>query len=59
MGNPARPPVEPSADLRQFASGVRQMFVALVNEGFTERQALAVIGTALAATINSSGGEPS
>lgn len=59
MADRSRPPVEPSADLRQFASGVRQMYVALINEGFTERQALAVIGTALAASINSSGGDPS
>jgi hypothetical protein len=44
-------PVEPSADLRQFAANMHQMFIALVNEGFTEQQALAVIGGWLAAVL--------
>lgn len=48
--------MEPSANLRQFASAARQMFIALVNEGFTERQALSIVGTAIAASINSAGG---
>lgn len=43
------PPVEPSADLRQMASLLRQMFIALTNEGFDERQALTIIGQAIAA----------
>lgn len=43
------PPTEPSADIRQLASQTRQMFVALVNEGFTERQALVIIGQMIAA----------
>lgn len=37
-------PVEPSADLRQFASMMRQMYVALLAEGFSEAEALAIIG---------------
>lgn len=37
-------PREPSADLRQAASAMRQMFVALVNEGFSETEALQIIG---------------
>ena len=37
-------PREPSADLRQAASAMRQMFIALVNEGFSEVQALQIIG---------------
>lgn len=40
---------EPAADLRQMASGLRQMFVALLNEGFTEQQALIIIGQCIAA----------
>lgn len=40
-------PCEPSADLRQAASAMRQMFVALVNEGFSEDQALQIIGHVL------------
>lgn len=42
-------PVEPSADLRAFASIMRQMFVALVDQGFTEQQALTIIGQAIVA----------
>lgn len=42
-------PVEPSADLRQFASMMRQMYIALTMEGFTEHEALVVIGQILAA----------
>lgn len=38
---------EPSADLRQAASAMWQMFVALTREGFTEQQALIIIGQML------------
>lgn len=38
---------EPAADLRQMASGLWQMFIALTNEGFSERQALTIIGYAI------------
>jgi len=48
-------PVEPSADLRQMASALRQMFIALTSEGFTEQQALAIIGQVIAANA---GGKP-
>jgi hypothetical protein len=44
-----RYPVEPSADLRQAAHQLREMFIALIQEGFDERQALAIIGHVLAA----------
>ena len=40
---------EPSSDARTFAGAVRQMFVALTDEGFTEAQALSLVGTILAA----------
>lgn len=40
-------PQEPSADLRQAANGLRQMFVALVNEGFTRSEALEIVGHVL------------
>jgi len=40
----AKPPTEPSADLRQIASHLYQMYAALIQEGFTEGQALAIIG---------------
>jgi len=41
-------PLEPSADHREFAYMCRQMFIALVSQGFTEAQALAVIGHMIA-----------
>ena len=45
----ANAPQEPAADLRVAASGLRQMFVALTNEGFTKREALVIIGQMLTA----------
>lgn len=42
------PDEEPSADIRQAASAVRQMFVALVQDGFTESQALVIVGHMIA-----------
>lgn len=40
-------PIEPSAVMRQFASGLRQMYIALTMEGFTEHEALVIIGQVL------------
>lgn len=40
-------PTEPSADKRQAAAELWQIFVALSNEGFSERQALEIIGSIL------------
>ena len=42
-------PIEPSADLRQLASILRQTYLALVQEGFTQQEALTIIGQILAA----------
>lgn len=42
-------PIEPAADLREMASILRQTFIALKQEGFTEQQALIIIGQLLAA----------
>lgn len=47
--------IEPSADLRQGARDLRQLFIALINEDFSEKQALAIIGSVIAAGRN--GGE--
>jgi hypothetical protein len=41
--------VEASADVRGGARQLRQVFVALRNEGFTEHQALVIIGQIMAA----------
>lgn len=43
-------PTEPTSALRQLASIMWQTFVALQNEGFTEQQALTIIGQILAST---------
>lgn len=47
--------IEPSADMRVLAANLRQMFLALVREGFTEQQALTIIGQCISA--NAKGGE--
>ncbi len=45
-------PTEPSAVHRTAASAMWQMFVALTSEGFSEQQALTIIGYAIAASQN-------
>lgn len=47
MNDPGQ--TEPSADLRELANGLHQAFIALTREGFTEQQALTIIGHMLAA----------
>lgn len=42
-------PIEPTADAREFAKACHQIFVALTLEGFTEQQALIIIGQMIAA----------
>lgn len=42
-------PVEPAADLRELANMLHQTYVALTQEGFTEQQALTIIGQILSA----------
>jgi hypothetical protein len=42
---------EPAADLRGLAQVMRQQFVALVHEGFTEQQALTIIGVQMGTCI--------
>jgi hypothetical protein len=43
-------PMEPSADLRTLANTLRQMYVALLAEDFTEQQALVILGQVLSAS---------
>lgn len=50
-----RAPVEPSAVIRQAAKALHEMFVALTYEGFTETQAMHIIGVTLAAQTKSGG----
>jgi hypothetical protein len=35
--------IEPRSDLRQAAAGARELFVAMVDAGFSEEQALKVV----------------
>lgn len=44
-------PIEPSADLRQLANVLRQTYLALMQEGFTEAEALAIIGQIISANM--------
>lgn len=50
-----RAPMEPAADLRSMANMLRQTFVALQSEGFSEQEALTIIGQILAASIYKGG----
>lgn len=45
-------PQEPSADQRMAASQLRGMFLALIAEGFTEYQALVLLGQVLLASAS-------
>lgn len=42
-------PIEPAAELRVFATTLRQLYLALMQEGFTEREALVIAGQSIAA----------
>jgi len=44
-------PVEPTADERVGAAAAFRLFVALQQEGFSESQALTILGTMLTAQI--------
>jgi hypothetical protein len=43
------PPIEPSANLRELAQMCRETFIALTGVGFTDAQALVIIGHMLRA----------
>lgn len=42
---------EPNAQNRQFARQVRDVYVALVAEGFSTNEAMTIIATAIAAAL--------
>lgn len=46
-------PIEPAADAREVARAVHQQFVALTQEGFTEHQALVIIGQMISGSFGS------
>ena len=41
-------PMEPAADMRVLANTIRQVYVALMQEGFNNQQALVIVGQILA-----------
>lgn len=45
------PTEEPPANMRQMARTIRDMYVSLVNEGFTAAEALKLVGSVLQATL--------
>lgn len=47
-------PQEPSSDIRQAARGIREVYVALTQEGFSSQEALVIVGQILAANGSSS-----
>jgi uncharacterized protein YoaH (UPF0181 family) len=47
-------PIEPSADLRKFASMLRQMYIALTSEGFSNTEAFAIVAEIIRANIGGS-----
>lgn len=46
-------PVEPAAVLREAANWLRQMHAALLAEGFTQQEALVIVGQIIAAQYGS------
>jgi hypothetical protein len=51
------PKTEPAADLRSMANFCWQTFTALTDEGFSERQALTIIGQILVGAALGGGGD--
>lgn len=49
---PIDPNREPTAEIRTAARSMRELFVALVREGFSETQALQIIGSVLMGVTN-------
>lgn len=52
-------PIEPPADLRTFAAFAFGLFTALTQEGFTEHQAVMIIGQFIAVNLGNQDGAPS
>lgn len=42
---------EPSSDMRQVARACRDMYVALVQEGFSANEALQILGTVIRSSM--------
>lgn len=48
-------PVEPSAAMREFAGNLRQMYVALCEQGFSEQEAFQIVGITIASSFGAGG----
>ena len=44
-------PIEPSAEHREMAGNLRQMYLALLEQGFTEQEAFTIVGITLSAAF--------
>jgi hypothetical protein len=44
-------PVEPNAQMRDLANSLRQLYIALVEQGFTEAEAFQIVGVTVAASL--------
>lgn len=51
------PNEEPRAELRAFARAMREMYVAMQQEGFTEAEAMQIVGVTIASGIANGGGK--
>lgn len=49
------PNEEPSSAARQSAKAIREMYVALLHEGFERQEALVVVGQMLTAAVGKGG----
>lgn len=47
---------EPPAEVRVGAKALRQMYVGLVNEGFTREEAMQIVGYAMLGMLHQGGG---
>lgn len=48
-------PIEPSADVRASAHNIREVYLALLAEGFTEGQAMMIVVALSAAAVQGGG----
>lgn len=49
------PKEEPPADMRQFASVMRGMYVAFIQEGFTTKEAMGILSSVILANMGGKG----
>lgn len=59
FANPMAGPKEviPSEDVERFARGLREQYVALTRQGFSDKQALTICGHVIASIISNASGD--